>query len=30
MTRVTTGRVAGVALQLWEESAPAWTHEAKS
>lgn len=30
MTRVTTGRVAAVALQLWEESAPAWTHEAKS
>jgi len=30
MTRVTTSRVAAVALQLWEESAPAWTHEAKS
>ena len=30
MTRVTAGRVAAVALQLWEESAPAWTHEAKS
>jgi heptosyltransferase-2 len=30
MTRVTTGRVTAVALQLWEESAPAWTHEAKS
>jgi heptosyltransferase-2 len=30
MTRVTAGRVAEVALQLWEESAPAWTHEARS
>ncbi len=30
MTRVTADRVAGVALQLWEESAPAWTHEARS
>jgi len=30
MTRVTAERVAGVALELWEESAPAWTHEAKS
>jgi heptosyltransferase-2 len=30
MTRVTADRVAAVALQLWEESAPAWTHEAKS
>jgi lipopolysaccharide heptosyltransferase II len=30
MTRVTTDEVAGAALQLWEESAPAWTHEARS
>ncbi len=30
MTRVTAQRVAGVARQLWEESAPSWTHEAKS
>ena len=30
MTRVTTERVAAVATQLLEESAPAWTHEAKS
>ena len=30
MTRVTAGRVASAALQLWEESAPAWTHETKS
>src|SRR5450432_2666808 len=30
MTAVTSGRVSAVALQLWEESAPAWTHEAKS
>jgi heptosyltransferase-2 len=30
MTRVTAGRVAAAALELWEASAPAWTHEAKS
>jgi len=30
MTRVTADRVAATALQLWEESAPSWTHEAKS
>ncbi len=30
MTRVTADKVAAVALELWEESAPAWTHEAKS
>jgi heptosyltransferase-2 len=30
MTRVTAQRVTAVALQLWEESAPAWIHEAKS
>jgi len=30
MTRVTSGQVATAALQLWEESAPAWTHEARS
>jgi heptosyltransferase-2 len=30
MTRVTAEHVAGAALQLWEDSAPAWTHEAKS
>ena len=30
MTAVTAERVAGVAFQLWEESAPAWTHEARS
>ncbi len=30
MTRVTAQRVSEVALQLWEESAPAWTQEAKS
>jgi heptosyltransferase-2 len=30
MTRVTADRVATVALELWEESAPAWTHEARS
>jgi len=30
MTAVTSQRVAAAALQLWEESAPAWTHEAKS
>jgi len=30
MTRVTADRVAGAALQLWEESAHAWTQEAKS
>ena len=29
MTRVTADKVAAVALELWEESAPAWTHEAK-
>ena len=30
MTRVTAGRASAAALQLWEESAPAWTHEARS
>jgi len=30
MTRVTADQVAAAALELWEESAPAWTHEAKS
>jgi heptosyltransferase II len=30
MTRVTAARVAEVALELWEESAPAWTHETRS
>jgi heptosyltransferase II len=30
MTRVTAAKVARVALELWEESAPAWTHETKS
>jgi heptosyltransferase-2 len=30
MTRVTAARVAEIALQLLEESAPAWTHELKS
>jgi len=30
MTRVTTDSVTSAALQLWEESAPAWTHEARS
>ncbi|HUI55414.1 MAG TPA: lipopolysaccharide heptosyltransferase II [Bryobacteraceae bacterium] len=30
MTAVTAERAAAVALELWEESAPAWTHEAKS
>jgi len=30
MTRVSAARVASAALQLWEESAPAWTHEARS
>jgi heptosyltransferase-2 len=30
MTRVTAGRVAAAARQLWEESAPAWTHEKRS
>jgi len=30
MTRVTVDRVAAAALQLWEESAPAWTLEARS
>jgi len=30
MTRVTADRVAAAALELWEESAPAWTHEARS
>ena len=29
MTRVTTGHVTEAAFQLWEESAPAWTHETK-
>ena len=29
MTRVTADRVAAAALRLWEESAPAWTPEAK-
>ena len=30
MTRVSAERVAGLALELWEESAPSWTHETKS
>jgi len=30
MTRVTAGPVAAAALQLWEESAPAWTPETRS
>jgi heptosyltransferase-2 len=30
MTRVTADRVASVALHLWEEPTPAWTHEARS
>jgi len=30
MTRVTAGKVAAVALELWEKSAHTWTHEAKS
>ncbi|HXB73409.1 MAG TPA: lipopolysaccharide heptosyltransferase II [Candidatus Acidoferrales bacterium] len=30
MTAVTSERVAAAVLQLWEESAPAWTPEAKS
>ncbi len=30
MTGVTTELVSVAAVQLWEESAPAWTHEAKS
>ncbi len=30
MTRVTAARVAGVALELWEESAARWTHETRS
>ena len=30
MTAVTSERVAAAARQLWEESAPAWTHDAKS
>jgi heptosyltransferase-2 len=30
MTRVTSEQVAAAALRLWEESAPAWTHEARS
>jgi len=30
MTHVTAEQVAATALQLWEESAPAWTHEARS
>jgi len=29
MTAVTSERVAAAVLQLWEETAPAWTHEAK-
>jgi heptosyltransferase-2 len=29
MTRVSADRVASAALQLWEESAPAWTHETR-
>jgi len=29
MTRVTADRVASIARELWEESTPAWTHEAK-
>ncbi len=27
MTRVSAGRASAAALHLWEESAPAWTHE---
>ena len=30
MRRVTTDDVSAAAMQLWEESAPAWTHEARS
>ncbi len=30
MTRISSGRVAAAALQLWEESATAWIHEARS
>jgi heptosyltransferase-2 len=30
MTRVTADSVAAAALQLWEESATAWTHETRS
>ncbi len=30
MTRVTADRVAAAALELWEESAPAWTQETRS
>ena len=30
MTRVTTEKVAAVALELWEKTAHTWTHEAKS
>jgi heptosyltransferase-2 len=30
MTRVSAEQVAATALQLWEETAPAWTHEARS
>ena len=30
MTGVTAEQAAAAALQLWEESAPAWTHETKS
>jgi len=30
MTRVTADRVASVAQELWEESTPAWTQEARS
>ena len=29
MTRVTAARASAAALQLWEESAPAWTQEAR-
>lgn len=30
MARVTSDMVAAVALQLWEDSVPTWTHEARS
>jgi heptosyltransferase-2 len=30
MTRVTADRVTATALQVWEESASAWTHETRS
>ncbi|PWU03414.1 MAG: lipopolysaccharide heptosyltransferase II [Terriglobia bacterium] len=30
MRRVTSDQVATAALQLWEDTAPAWTHEARS